>query len=332
MAGIKALRRIQLGKETTPGTAVAATTIWRGTGTIEDQREVKFVEEDIGLLQRSNRSYTPKLQAALAMDEVEATFEQLPYILAAAVDGVVTGTQDGTGSGYIYQYAFATTTANTIKTFTIEGGDNQQAEEVEYAFVTSFRLSGESQGAVMMQAEWIGRQATPTTFTPSLSVPNVEEILFGKAKLYIDDPGDIGTTEVSQTMLGFELSVEDTGLKPVWTADGNLYFSFHKQLPAEATLEVTFEHNSSAVAEIAKWRTEEPRAMRLLIEGSDLQTAGTYSKKTLQIDCWGKWEKFSQIDERDGNDIVTGTLRLLYDPTDAKFCEITVVNELTSLP
>ena len=41
MSGKKALRKIQLGQEATPGTIVAATTIWRGMGTIEDLRETQ---------------------------------------------------------------------------------------------------------------------------------------------------------------------------------------------------------------------------------------------------------------------------------------------------
>ncbi len=57
--GVKALRKIQIGKETTAGTAVAATTIWRGMGTIEDQREIRRIDEDVGVLQRTNRSATP---------------------------------------------------------------------------------------------------------------------------------------------------------------------------------------------------------------------------------------------------------------------------------
>ena len=50
MAGVKALRKVQLGLESTKGTAVAATALWRGTGTIEDKREVVFPDEDIGYL------------------------------------------------------------------------------------------------------------------------------------------------------------------------------------------------------------------------------------------------------------------------------------------
>ena len=48
MAGSRALRKLQLGKEVVAaGTPVAATTIWRGQGVIKDNREVIFPEEDV---------------------------------------------------------------------------------------------------------------------------------------------------------------------------------------------------------------------------------------------------------------------------------------------
>jgi len=38
-AGIKALRKIQLGRESTAGTKVDADIVWRGTGVIQDNLE-----------------------------------------------------------------------------------------------------------------------------------------------------------------------------------------------------------------------------------------------------------------------------------------------------
>ena len=61
MAGIKALRKLQFGRETTAGTITTPTFIWRGMGTIADTREVKFPQEDIGYLGGTTRSYTPQL-------------------------------------------------------------------------------------------------------------------------------------------------------------------------------------------------------------------------------------------------------------------------------
>ena len=325
--GIKALRKIQAGKETTAGTAVAATIVWRGTGTLEDQRETIFPDEDIGYLSGVDRAYCPKLLAAFSFDAVPATFEQLPIILSAGVKDVVSGTTDTGGSGKVYTYTFPTTSQNTLRTWTLEGGDDSGAEEMEYSFVESFEISGNGGEAVMMSANWIGRQVSTASFT-SLSVPTVEEVLFGNGKLYIDGT-TIGTTQVTNTLLGFSLNV-NTGIVTKFTAEGQKYFSFATQTKPEVLLNVTFEHNASAVTEKATWRAGTARLIRLNITGNALTTAGTFATKLLRVDLAGKWEKFDKIGETNGNDIVTGTFRANYDPTAAKFAEIKVVNQTAS--
>ena len=334
MAGIKPLRYIQLGLETTKGTAVAATARWRGKGTIEDLRETVFVEEDIASLSGEDRTFQPFHFGGLAFDEVEATFEQLPYILAAGVKDVVTGAADGIGSGKIYQYTFPVTTPNSIKTYTIEGGDDQEGEEIEYGYVERFRVSGRAKEAVMMSADWKGRQVVVAAKTAALALPAVEEILFQKGKVYIDAvSGTIGTTQKSNTLLGFELEVV-TGWVPRFSGDGNLFFTRHAfaMLP-EVTLRVTFEHDGISAAEKVNWRAETPILLRVQIEGPTLATAGTtYTFMTLNIDLAGKWESFDKIDEDDGNDIVVGNFRAKNDPTASFFAELLVVNELASLP
>jgi len=331
--GIKALRRIQIGLETTAGTNAAATTYWRGVGTLQDNREVTFPEEDVGYLSGVDRTYVAKLEAELEMEETEATFEQLPIVLSAGVKNVVSPATDTGGSGKIYTYTFPTTAANDIKTYSIEGGDNQQAEELSYGFVRSFSLRGAPGEAVKIGATWCGRQVATTTFTTSLSVPTVEEIFFGKAKLYIDTAGGtMGTTIKANTLLGFELAV-DTGWLPVYSADGELYFGFAKSVGPEVTLNITFEHNATAVAEVAAWRAETARQIRLQVLGNALATSGSdHVYKTLRIDLVGKWESFEKLAEMDGNDVVTGLFRARYDATAAKFAEIVVVNEKASIP
>lgn len=332
MAGVKALRKIQITAETTAGTQKAATTIWRGTGTLEDKTEVTFPEEDVGILGGADRSYIAFQDAGLALDATPATFEQLPHILEMGVM-TATPTQDGTeGSGYAYAYTLPTTAVPTIKTYSIEGGDNQQEEEGAYFFCEDFKLEGKPREAVMMSANLRGRSVGPESFTTTATLPEVEEILFQKGKLYIDDvDGTLGETQKSATLLGFSLDVK-TGLVPVFAGDGNLYFSFVKSTAPEVTLQITFEHDGTAVAEKAAWRAQTPRQIRLLFEGSALTTAGTYTYKTLIIDVAGKWQKFDKLAEQDGNDIVTGTLLARYNATADLFTVLTVVNELSALP
>lgn len=331
--GLKKLKKTQIGLETTAGTAVAATVILRHLGNIEDAREDVFPEEDVALIPGTDRNYTSHYLGKYTQEEAEATFEQLPYVLACGVENVTSGSTDTGGSGKIYQFDFATSSANTPKTATIEAGDNNAVEEVEYAFVENFSLSGSPKQAVMLSADWVGRQVSTSAFTSALSLEDVEEIMFQKAKLYISDPADgFGNNLVSDTLYGFSMDVP-TGIKPEWTGSGELYFTTISQGGELAPmLDITFEHNASATTERAKWKSKDTRLVRLLIEGSTLTTAGeTYSKKTLIIDLAGRWEKFEPLGDEDGTNTVVAKLRGRYNATAAAMGKFIVVNEKASL-
>ena len=335
MSGIKPLRKIQFGKESTSakGTAVAATTIWRGMGAIEDTRVTNFVKEDIGVLPDTTRSYVPKLGAALLLESTEATFEQFPHVLEMSVKYVQTGAADGPGSGKIYTYTLPTTAIPTLRAYTIEGGDSQEVEEMEYCQVTDFTLTGDEGEAWKLGANLIGRQVSLSSFTTAATLPTVEEILFQKTKLYIDAiGGSFGGTLKSNTLISAQFTYT-SGLRQNFTADGNLYFSFLQPVKSEAMLRLTFEHDATGAAAKVDWRAETPKKIRLITTGSAFTTAGSsYSAKTMIIDLCGKWEKFNKIGDRNGNDILEGMFVGGYDETAADFGKVLIVNTLTSLP
>ena len=339
MAGIGRGRRLQYGKESTKGTKVSAAAIWGGeVKGLEDARQIVNPKEDIGYILPRLRSYTPMLFGKLAIPPTPATFEQTPVILTSGVKKLVTGVADGSGSGYIYAYPahYDADSLNDFTTFSWESGDNQQEEELEYGYVADFTLEGKAKEAWMLSANIEGRQVVPDTFTSALSVPAVlEEMLFGNSKLYIDDSGGtLGTTQKTLTFLAASIKWK-TGLVPVFSGDGSLYFTFAKFGPApEIMVEVTFEHDTTGVAEKLKWRSNATRLLRIKVEGSTLATAGTdYSKKTALLDFAGRWDKFDVLDEdENGDSIVKGTLRVGRSDTDSLGATITVVNELSSFP
>lgn len=329
--GVRKLRKIQLGAESVAGTNVAATTIWRGTGTIQDDTEVTHRDEDVGYLSEVDSSYIPTTLATLELEPTEATFEQLPYILNMANESVA-GVQDGAGAGYVYTHNLATTAQKTPKPYSVEGGDDQQAEEFSYGFCSEFKLTGAARKALMMGATLNGRQVAPTTFTAALAVPTVEEILFGKGILAIDAiGGSFGGTAKSNTLLGMALSVK-TGHQPLFAANGQIYYALTQQAAPEVSLDVTFVHDGSATAEIVNWRAQTPRRLQLRFNGSAVTAGTTYSAKALIINLAGRWEKFSKIDEQDSGDVVTGTFRARYNSTATAFAQIIVVNALSALP
>lgn len=332
MAGTKALKKIQMGREVTKGTAVAASTLWRGNGSIHDIRPVEMVDEDVGLLMPTDRSYIPKLEATLSMESIPATYQQILHLLEA---GLMTATPaaDGVGTDFIYTYNFPTTSIPTITTYTLEGGDNQQSEEMEYSFVESFSLEGNAGEGLMMSGEWRGRQVSSSTFTPAIAIPSVETILFQKFLLYIDTVASgWGNTAISNTLLSMSLEV-NTGLKAKFTGDtGNLYFSFIQSTRPEMTLSMVFEHDGNAVAEKAAFRNETPRAIRLISTGSAFATPGTaHSNHTLILDLVGKYTEFGALGDQDGNNTYEAKLALGYNATLASAGQIVVANELSAV-
>lgn len=333
-SGVKTLRKVQLGRESTPGTAVAASTIWRGPAIMPlDDQTKEMPEENIGFSSLTTRLYTPKKFASMAFPATPATFQGIQHFMEAGVK-TVTPVQDGVGTDYINAYPLPSGDANTTKTYTLEGGDNKIVEEMEYGFLVDFELSGKKNEAWMLTGNWHGRQSTVSSFTGALSVPAVSEMLFNKSKIYIDNVGGtIGTTQIANSWIEAKLKVT-TGLKAQFTGEGNLYFSFMDFIGAKASLELSFLHNATVAAERVLWRANTARQIRMLIEGNTVATPGTtYSKETFRIDAAGVYKSFGPPnDEDEGSNVNKVMFECAYDATAALFVNFLLVNELSAVP
>jgi hypothetical protein len=319
MAGRRALRKIQWGPESTPGTGVAATKIFRGVGTIKDNFSVARVSEDVGIIGGTTSVNNPMKGGTLSVSQTPATFEQFLHILEMSIK-TASGVQDGAGSGYVYTYACPTTAANTIKTYTIEGGDDTQEEEMTYCFVKDWTLSGNGRTAWQLQANIQGREVTLSTFTGALTLPSVNYMNFGLSKLYIDViGGTFGSTIKSNTLRGANIKYV-TGIEAKDTADGRLDFSFAQTGQDYAfTGQLEFEHDAIALANKVDWRALTVRKIQLKIEGGvAFASAGTtYTYPTVLLNLPIVWSNFEKIGEANGNDIVTGSFFSAYDTTAA---------------
>lgn len=334
--GIEKERRLQIGAEVTPGTAVAASVVFRGPQAgLEDASEKVIPTEHVGYAVQLDRSYFKDAAAVYNQPETEATFEQLPLILAGGVKSVVSGAANGgTTVGYKYLYPCPTVNADhTFKTFTLEAGDNNKAYEMEYGFVEQFRLTGAPRESVKVSdVVWRGRQRSAASFTGALTLPTVEEILFSKGKLYLDAVGGtIGSTQKTNTWLGFDLLVE-TGLIPVFTGDGNLYFSFVKATGMRISGSLTVEHDGVATALEDDWAAKTTRLLRMDFPGTALSgSGGTYASKLLRIDMAALLTRVNPIDAVNGNDVLKVEFQAVYNATAGKFAEFDVCNLLSTV-
>lgn len=331
MSGVIPLSKLQFGREATVGGEVDAASILRVEGAfIDPMDDIQFVPENVGLLVDTDRTTIPSQAAGLSIPDNNATFEQIIHLLEMGVK-TLDGVKDGAGSGYVYTYALPTTAQLTPKTYTFEGGDDQQAMLMTGVFAEEFTISGKVKEALKFNASLIGRNAANTTFTAGLQIPAVEEMLFQKCKIYINDAGaGFGGSLISNYLLGFSLKVR-TGYIARFTSGGNLYYSYLKQVKPEYSLELTVEHDSNAEAEITKGRAQTARAIRILCEGSALATPGTaYTYKSFIIDLAGKYAPIPKIDDEDGSSIMSFTLNGRYNATAAAMGKFIVVNEIDS--
>jgi hypothetical protein len=327
--GSRVWQKMQRGFEGTAGTLVPATTIVRGIGIPKDERKVEFTPEDVAIAGGTDRSNI-LWEESSCNEQGNVTFEQFPGILACGIKNVTSGAADGAGTGKIYEYPLSTTAPNTVKTATIEGGNDSGAEVFGYAYVESFNLAWEPKTVMKYSAVWKGRGMAPQAFT-ALTNPVLTDVI-AAPKLYIDPVSTYpATTLKSSSLLGFSLDCK-TGVTQVPTANSLLTFDSINQQNWEILIDVSFYHNATAIAEIVAWRAQTPRSLKLLWEGPAPVTVGTvYSKLTFLMQFVGKWESFEPPADSGGNSLVSGKFRVKYNATAAAAGKFLMTAELAAL-
>lgn len=339
-SGRTLLRQLQIGQQTDIDSQVTPTVLWRGMGVLDDQREVVAPDEHVGYLDGLMRTYVSKLMAAIDLPETPLTFEQAPLLFDIGVENV-SGSQDGSGSGYIYTYSLPYNTVPSRAFWTVYGGDDIDQEKTGALFPLEIVISGEAESVWNIAATLNGRTVEQQSGGfESLTASSVEEALFGKTKIFIDDPGSgFGSTQIDSALLSAELALT-TGLQARFTPVGDSLYFERVKLVRGPYFEVsfTFEHTADIVSEKSKWRAAqagsdeaESRLIRLEVLGNALSSPDSESNKRLTVDMPGYWMNFGPLDDEDNNDILEGTFRSKYDSTVGNAGKVEFVNELTDL-
>lgn len=336
--GIKRLQRIQFGKEVTPGTAVAATTRWRGAGAmLDDQRKVEEIEEMIGIIDGADRTAIVQLLGMLALSDTALTSDQLQYLCVMAMGGPTTGSTDGAGSDKIYVNTFPTTAKPTVTPYTIQAGDDFEQEVMEYTVCTKVSIKGAMGQTVKMGGTLMGRQvARLGGGFSAATIPAIGEFPTQSGKLWMDAIGGAyGTTQVSNTLIAFQVDLEFTW-KPTFTMDGNLYYSYPSYVSHKFSGQLSYLNDTAAdgnTGAMLDFRNQTPKLMRIDLSGGAVTTPGTlYSTRKCMIDLPIKLLNPGPLGDDSGNDIRVFKFRSRYNTTAANQGKITNVLDITPLP
>lgn len=342
--GVVDLSVLQFGKEGTSGTQVAASRVWSGKSkdAFQDDTTVVKVETQVGILGGVNRSYIEKEGTTLSIPETEATFEQTPYFFLAGLGMNNTGVADGTASsGYKYTWTVPTTALPSLTTLTAEFGDNAFQEYTTYCYTREIKITGVAGKAWMCSGVLGARANKPlSALSVGASLPAVEEIMFGRGRLWLDAvTSAFGTTQVQNQFMGFELNIKVMyAEKP--TADGRVDLDFNHIVltGVEITGKVTFERSTQVNptnGEIYHMKNQTPRLMRIEAFGSAYTTPGSATlfsgKKGVRIDLPIKWDERNTPEDQDGNRLQTLAFESLYDTTVATRGSLVFANEDATL-
>jgi hypothetical protein len=331
-AGIRALRKIQLAHEVTPGSQITTATA-RLIGTLGMKNDQKYYRPDdleTGRLSSYERSIIVGEQAALPFAS-DANFEQLGYLLGMSIIGGVSG---GTPADSIYTWTYAPnlTAANAPDTYTIQYGDDVQAFISGFCFATGIELSGTLDDVLKVKADIIGQNVRTATFTGSISPPAaLTPVVFGTGKLYVDPSWvTLGNTNLAATLV--DLSYKTIGgPTPVKYADGQIYFSDRAEKKRHIELSLTAAFNSTIAGYYAAFiaSPQTSKFIRLKFTGP---LVGATAHDELDLDGNFIIDDFDTLDERDGQDIVKLKLVSQFDTTSSKEFQIINKTSVGTLP
>jgi len=319
---------VQIGVETTPGTAVAATkrlpslTIDAG------------VKTNIDAFRPLGNKF-PTIHA-IGKEWVEAkiggepTYSELQYIFSSLLQYTAPA-QIGSTTAYTWAHLPSSTAPDTVKTFTVERGSSVRASKFTHGLVTEFQLSGDRAGITLsgMMLGQLLNDGITLTASGVTALPQVP-ILAKQVTGYLDTAsGGLGTTKLNR-LLKWELGISNRFM-PLWVVDASkTSWATYVETPVTAQLKLLVEADAEGMGIRSSYmQTGTTAYVRLAAISS--QNAGTGNPYSLTFDTAVQVQDISEFSDQDGVQAVEYTFDIVDDVTWGKALTATLINSATAL-
>lgn len=318
--------KLQIGKQSSMSTGVAATAMLPGIESVSQkpQVEVEEIQQYVGLLSPLYEEYVVNQWAQMQVGGV-LNYEDVAYWL----DMFMGEATPGAAPGYLRTYNAPVTTPPTNRLSTFEWVDNR-ASGVNYQaigmFVQKFSIKQEIKKVCRFSSDLLGYQIDDEASPASLSLRTANAIRASHWSLYVDSwAGTIGTTAVPTTMIGFELNADS--MSDLWFRLGDTRpGEQHLKRWGESTLRLYMEFNATSKAFLTSVLGSGiiERQIRLVASGG--------TNKTFTIDFAGSAKVPDDITpDENGIVAVDLTFRGKYNPTLANWLILKAEAEVASL-
>ena len=341
-------RRIQIGKESTRGTAVAATrkiATKSATYRINPTHE-RFPDLMHGTL--ANTAQAPVNTRNATEFEIvnDLDFEQILLPLLSGLKGGVTPSTPGTGEARLWTFTPAIDADPLPTTYTIEFADrdmdaspNELGHEAPFGITTGFQITGGRDMLPQLTTTMVARKSSITASTGALSLPTLSHAGNLRWALYMDSAwANLGNTQIIGEVFGFTYTFSEF-LQPDYFLDNraDLDFSSYKFNPrvVDLVIDATLGVASSDLVPTEDDLLTTKRFIRLGHTGAAFDSPDDSLSRFVRLDGAYYHEDDSMADrgtDQDGNAITRLHLKSTYDSVQAQDIEIAVQNNLTAFP
>lgn len=323
---------VQIGVETTPGTAVAAP---RRLGSIGFNLAPKVEtnsQRPIGQ-KYANLQILGKEWSEASLEGAPA-YTELPYVLSSLMStGTVTNVMDASTDTLGRKWVFDSNAfgADTPKTFTVEQGSSVRAHRATNVIISDLTINF-SREEVTLEGTAIARaleDGVTLTAAPTM-LPQVP-VRPTEVTFYLDNSAAaLGTTKMTRALSGsFELS---SRFGPLWVVDASLP-SFVTTVETEPTAQFTImqEADAEGMANLTAMRAGTTKFLRMEAVGPTIYTGGVTVKHKFTLDCAGQISDVGEFSDEDGVYAIEWTFGNTVDATWAKAFHAEVITTTATL-
>jgi len=318
--GVTRLRALQIGKESTFKTQVAATRRmpWSFQPTVDPQWT--FPTADTGTLDQAIAPYRMALQGT-GQSTGQLAFNDIPTILGFGVKGGLSGS--GGGAAKTWTAAPASTSQDTFDTGTVEFFDDASSDAFTAVgcVITRFQLDyPQDMGPIYATCDWrMAKLATyPATPTSSLNVDQAPTYAFmADTEFYVNDTaGAIETTKLSDIVYDASVIYENNVDVKYFANGSNSRFEVANYGRGERviTLALNGAKQTAWLSEAAKWIGANPTERFFGLKTTSTVTADTGTPYSFDIRIPGYWltRDWTEINTNTGFRL---TAHQIYDQT-----------------
>jgi hypothetical protein len=321
---------VQIGKETTPGTGVAAGKRLQYVGFDLDPQIDTVEFRPMG--SKAISTVLPTKDFTNFSINGVGSYSELPYVLSSLLKDVTPSTVDTTGKSWLYEPAFLT--EDTKARYTIEQGSATRAGKATYGMVTSAEITFNRSEGVSITGSGVAQQYQDNiALTGSPTLIEEAPILPTHLNVYVNSSfATIGTTKLTRDFNAV-WRCGDT-VSPVWPLNSaNASYASDVELAPTTQMELTAEADTAGMAFLTNVRAGSTTYIRIEALSTVLAGAATAFYK-VWIDFAGKVASVGGFDDSDGVKVVNWVIDA--STADSAFSatayqRITVVNKVAAL-